>query len=74
MPNKQYNKTYIYLGNSLGSRKTQHYLGEDAPQLQALIAKERYLWESTKDDRERRAKLVQMLIAGEVQALARLEG
>ncbi len=74
VPKKQHNKTYIYLANSIGSRKTQHYLGEDTPALQARISKERHLWESTKDDRERRAKLVQMLIAGGVQALARLEG
>ncbi|MEE8059033.1 MAG: nucleotidyltransferase domain-containing protein [Pseudomonadales bacterium] len=74
VPKKQHNKTYLYLANSVGSRKTQHYLGEDTPKLQALITKERHLWESTKDDRERRAKLVQMLIAGGVQPLARLEG
>ncbi len=74
VPKKQHNKTYIYLANSIGSRKTQHYLGEDTPELQARITKERHLWESMKDDRERRAKLVQMLIAGGVQPLARLEG
>lgn len=57
-------KHYWYLFISLGNRRTEHYLGEESPELLAKISDERALWASTRDDRHARARLVAMLIAG----------
>jgi len=57
-------KRYWYLYISLGKRRSEHYLGEDSPELQDKMAREKALWESTADDRGNRARLVAMLLAG----------
>lgn len=53
-----------YLQLTVGSRKTQHYLGPDSEDLRALITKEKSLWESAAPDFAARENLVSMLIAG----------
>ncbi len=53
-----------YLQLTVGSQKTQHYLGPDSTELQRLIKKEQTLWQSTSPDRQVREQLVAMLVAG----------
>lgn len=53
-----------YLQLTVGSRKTQHYLGPDSKELGTLIAKEKSLWESAAPDVEARENLVAMLASG----------
>ena len=53
-----------YLQLTVGSRKTQHYLGPDSSELRELIEKEKHLWERVEPDRQNREKLVSMLVAG----------
>ncbi len=53
-----------YLQRTVGSRKTQHYLGPDSEDLRALMAKEKTLWESAATDFAARANLASMLISG----------
>ena len=57
-------KRYWYLFISLGSRRSEHYLGEETTELLDKIEEERELWESTEDDRVARQRLVAMLLAG----------
>jgi len=57
-------RTYWYLYVSLGRRRSEHYLGAETPGLLADIERERALWASTVEDRELRARLVSMLVAG----------
>ena len=57
-------KRYWYLYISLGTRRTEHYLGEETPVLLDTIENEKALWSSTEDDRAVRARLVAMLLAG----------
>lgn len=57
-------KRYWYLFISLGSRRSEHYLGVETPALLDKIEEERSLWESTEDDRRMRQRLVAMLLAG----------
>lgn len=57
-------KRYWYLYISLGSRRSEHYLGEETTELLDKIDDERGLWESSEDDRAVRGRLVAMLIAG----------
>ena len=57
-------RTYWYLYVSLGRRRTEHYLGAETPALLETIARERALWASTADDRDVRARLVSVLLAG----------
>lgn len=57
-------KRYWYLFISLGSRRSEHYLGEETTELLDKIEEERELWESTEDDRVVRQRLVAMLHAG----------
>jgi len=56
------NTTQWYLQLTVGSQKTQHYIGPDSEDIQKLIANEKTLWEKTKPDREAREQLVSMLI------------
>jgi len=49
---------------SIGSRQSEHYLGKETIELLDKIDEEKSLWESTKDDRRMRARLVAMLLAG----------
>ena len=67
-------KRYWYLYISLGSRRSEHYLGEETSELLDKIDEERHLWESTKDDRNARARLVAMLLAGGATATPNNEG
>ena len=53
-----------YLQLTVGSRKTQHYLGPDTAATRSLIAKESLLWETTAPDLAAREQLVAMLVRG----------
>lgn len=57
-------KRYWYLYISLGSRRSEHYLGEENAALLDKIEEERELWESSENDRLTRQRLVAMLHAG----------
>lgn len=65
---------YWYLYISLGSSRREHYLGQESTALLDRIDDERAAWTSNKDDRELRARLVSMLIAGGMAATSRDEG
>jgi len=67
-------KRYWYLFISLGTRRSEHYLGEETPELLDKIEEERSLWESTEDDRVVRQRLVAMLLAGGATATPDNEG
>lgn len=67
-------KRYWYLYISLGSSRREHYLGEETTELLDRIADEREAWESNRDDRELRARLVGMLVAGGMTPTPRDEG
>lgn len=67
-------KRYWYLFISLGSRRSEHYLGEESTKLLDKIEEERNLWESTEDDRVTRQRLVAMLLAGGATATPNNEG
>ena len=67
-------KRYWYLYISLGSRRSEHYLGEETSELLDKIDEERALWESSADDRKVRARLVAMLLAGGATATPDSEG
>lgn len=67
-------KRYWYLYISLGTRRSEHYLGEETPGLLDKMDEERGLWESTEDDRTTRARLVAMLLAGGATATPDNEG
>lgn len=53
-----------YLQLTVGSRKTQHYLGPDTDTVREMIAKEKALWEKAKPDLTTRERLVAMLASG----------
>lgn len=57
-----------YLQLTVGSRKTQHYLGPDTAEVRNLIDKETALWESAAPDLAAREQLVSMLIGGGVHS------
>lgn len=67
-------KKYWYLYISIGSSRREHYLGEESTVLLDRIDDERAAWESNADDRELRARLVSMLVAGGMIATSRDEG
>lgn len=67
-------KRYWYLYISLGASRREHYLGEETTELLDRMEDEREAWESSHDDRELRARLVSMLIAGGMAPTARDEG
>lgn len=67
-------KRYWYLYISLGARRSEHYLGEETPELLDKIDEERGLWASTEDDRVTRERLVAMLLAGGATATPDNEG
>jgi len=62
-----------YLQLTVGSRKTQHYLGPDTDEVRALIEKERSLWRSAAPDLEARQGLVSMLISGGAATVSAVE-
>ena len=53
-----------YLQLTVGSRKTQHYLGPDSDEIRNRIAAEKARWEQAAPDIAERRKLVSMLISG----------
>jgi len=53
-----------YLQLTVGSRKTQHYLGPDSKELQGKMAREKSLWKEAAPDVRERQKLVSALVAG----------
>jgi hypothetical protein len=62
-----------YLQLTVGSQKTQHYLGPDSTELQRLIKKEQTLWKTAAPDRRVREQLVAMLVAGGAQTVGAAE-
>ena len=65
--------THWYLQLTVGSQKTQHYLGPDSDAIQQLVTNEKKLWEDAKPDRQAREQLVTMLIAGGAQTVSAAE-
>lgn len=61
-------RRHWYLQLTVGSRKTQHYLGPDSEELRALIDKEKALWAAARPDIRAREKLVDMLVSGGAHA------
>ena len=61
-------KVYWYLQHTLGTHKSQHYLGLDSPELRAEIDAEKALWREAKPELDKRRKLVAMLAAGGAQS------
>jgi hypothetical protein len=53
-----------YLQLTVGSRKTQHYVGPDRVAVRQLIAREKALWKDAVADLATREQLVSMLISG----------
>ena len=68
------NRTIWYLYISLGSRRTEHYLGEETGELLETIQRQKALWQSNQEDRDLRARLVSMLISGGAYGLSPAEG
>ncbi len=62
-----------YLQLTVGSRKTQHYVGPDSDTIQELINNEKQLWERSKPDRQERERLVAMLINGGAHTVSTAE-
>jgi len=72
---KKINKRrYWYLYISVGSTRTEHYLGEESTELLDRIDDEKAAWESNTDDRELRRRLVNMLIGGGMATIGKDEG
>ena len=67
-------KRYWYLYISVGATRREHYLGEETAELLDRIEDERERWESNADDRELRARLVNMLLGGGMHGLHQDEG
>jgi hypothetical protein len=62
-----------YLQLSIGSRKTQHYLGPDTAEIRGLIEKERSLWDSAEPDVQARENIVSMLVSGGAHTVSAVE-
>ncbi len=62
-----------YLQLTVGSRKTQHYIGPDTDAIHKLINNEKQLWEKTKPDRKQREQLVSMLVSGDAITVSTAE-
>jgi len=56
--------THWYLQLTIGSQKTQHYIGPDTESIQQIITNEKRLWIKSQPDRIAREQLVSMLISG----------
>lgn len=65
--------TQWYLQLTVGSQKTQHYIGPDTQEVQDLIANEKKLWDKAKPDREAREQLVSMLVRGGAHTVSAAE-
>ena len=59
---------YWYLQVTVGSGKTQHFVGPDTDAIRKLIAREKSLWKSAAPDNAIRQQLVSMLVAGGAQS------
>lgn len=62
-----------YLQLTVGSRKTQHYVGPDTRETRSLIAREKQLWEKAEPDLHQREELVAMLVAGGAHTIGAVE-
>lgn len=62
-----------YLQLTVGSRKTQHYIGPDTAEVRALIEKEKSLWVNAVPDLRARENLVSMLLSGGAQTVSAVE-
>ena len=62
-----------YLQLTVGSRKTQHYLGPDTDEIRSLIDKEKSLWATAAPDLAAREQLVSMLLSGGAYSLGTIE-
>ncbi len=62
-----------YLQLTVGSRKTQHYLGPDSDEVRDLVAREKALWANAEPDLRARENLVAMLVAGGAQSMGAVE-
>jgi len=65
--------TQWYLQLTVGSQKTQHYIGPDSEAIQELISSEKQLWEKAKPDRQAREQLVTMLITSGAHTVSAAE-
>ncbi|MDH3688687.1 MAG: GSU2403 family nucleotidyltransferase fold protein [Gammaproteobacteria bacterium] len=57
-------QVHWYLQLTVGSNRSQHYLGPDSVELRRQINSEKSLWEQAKPHIQRRQRLVRMLISG----------
>lgn len=62
-----------YLQVTVGSRKTQHYLGPDTDEVRTLIERERALWDSAAPDLKAREDIVSMLVSGGAHTVSAVE-
>jgi len=62
-----------YLQLTVGSAKTQHYLGPDTPELRQRIEHEKALWARAAPQRKSRERLVAMLLAGDAATVGASE-
>lgn len=62
-----------YLQVTVGSRKTQHYLGPDRDEVRTLIEREKALWDAAAPDLKAREDIVSMLAAGGAQTVSAVE-
>lgn len=62
-----------YLQITVGSRKTQHYVGPDTDDTRALIGREKALWDAAAPDLKTREDLVAMLVAGGAHTVSAVE-
>ncbi len=65
--------THWYLQFTVGSRKTQHYVGPDTVETRELIAREKKLWQEAKPDIRQRENLVAMLASGGAYTMSGVE-
>lgn len=65
--------TQWYLQLTVGSQKTQHYLGPDSTAIQQLIANEKQCWENARPDRQAREQLVAMLVTSGAHTVSAAE-
>lgn len=68
------NKEYVYVNAKVGRTPIQKYLGAEGPEVRALIKQEEALWSTRASDRETRARLVDILLAGGVTGVPPQEG
>lgn len=62
-----------YLQVTVGSRKTQHYVGPDTGEVRALIDREKTLWETAAPDLKAREDMVAMLVSGGAHTVSAVE-